>query len=117
MNAICSFRKCTLSDDELIKKVDEATDSIYKHGKIPTRHIPAQPNSDFDLLIGELLLRFNDLKASNSVATNPEVRSKQLKADLYLFRDMYCQNIDLSTIDEYVDGLSTTTPMSSSKDE
>jgi hypothetical protein len=47
-------------------------------------------------------------------ATNPELRSKQLKADLYLFRDMYCQNIDLSTIDEYVDGLATTTPLSSS---
>lgn len=50
-------------------------------------------------------------------ATTPEERSKQLKADLYLFRDMYCQNIDLSTIDEYVDGLATTTPLSSSSGE
>jgi hypothetical protein len=50
-------------------------------------------------------------------ATNPEERIKQLKADLYLFRDMYCQNIDLSTIDEYVDGLATTTPLSSSSGE
>lgn len=31
-------------------------------------------------------------------------RSEQLKADLYAFRDMYCQNIDISIIDEYVDG-------------
>jgi hypothetical protein len=32
-------------------------------------------------------------------------RSEQLKADLYRFRDMWCQNIDIATIDEYVDGL------------
>ena len=32
-------------------------------------------------------------------------RSEQLKADLYAFRDMWCQNIDIATIDEYVDGL------------
>lgn len=60
MNAICSFRKCTLSDEELLKKVDELTDNIYKDGKIPTRHVPARPNSDFDLLVGELVLRFKE---------------------------------------------------------
>lgn len=32
-------------------------------------------------------------------------RSEQLKADLYKFRDMWCQNIDIATIDEYVDEL------------
>lgn len=32
-------------------------------------------------------------------------RSEQLKADLYKFRDMWCQNVDISTIDEYVDEL------------
>jgi hypothetical protein len=32
-------------------------------------------------------------------------RSEQLKADLYKFRDMFCQNVDLSSIDEYVDEL------------
>lgn len=62
MNAIASFRKCTLSDDELLKRVDEKFDEMYKTGKIPTRHIPARPNNDLDLLVGELLLRFTELK-------------------------------------------------------
>ena len=32
-------------------------------------------------------------------------RSEQLRADLYRFRNMFCQNVDLSSIDEYVDEL------------
>ena len=60
MNSIASFRLCTLSDDELCKKVDEMTDNIYKTSKIPDRNIPAKPNQDYDLLIGELLVRFDE---------------------------------------------------------
>ena len=58
MNAIVSFRLCKLSDEELIKKVDSMTDDMYTHYKIPPRHIPAKPDSDYDLLVGELLVRF-----------------------------------------------------------
>lgn len=61
MNGIVSFRLCTLTDEELVKKVDELTDKIYQDGKIPSRHIPAQPNNDYDLLVGELCVRFNKL--------------------------------------------------------
>ena len=57
MNQICSFRLCTLSTPELLEKVDTLTDEIYKTGKIPSRHVPARPDSDYDLLIGELILR------------------------------------------------------------
>jgi hypothetical protein len=60
MNSIVSFRKCTLTDDELLKKVDYITDQIYISREIPSRHIPARPNDDYDLLIGELILRFNE---------------------------------------------------------
>lgn len=60
MNAISSFRLCTLSDKELLKKIDELTDKMFTDGKIPTRHIPAEPNNDYDLLIGELLIRFSE---------------------------------------------------------
>jgi len=60
MNAIASFRKCTLSDEDLLKKVDNQIDQLYITGQIPSRHIPARPNEDFDLLVGELLLRFNE---------------------------------------------------------
>ena len=61
MNSIVSFRKCTLNNKELIDRVDEAVDSIYQTGKIPSRNVPARPNEDFDLLVGELLVRFKEL--------------------------------------------------------
>jgi hypothetical protein len=60
MNAIASFRQCTLSDEELIQKLDELTDKMFQEQKVPTRHIPARPNSDYDLLVGELLLRLKE---------------------------------------------------------
>ena len=61
MNAIASFRLCTLRDSELLLKIDKMTDEIYTTGKIPTRHIPARPDDDYDLLIGELLSRYSQL--------------------------------------------------------
>lgn len=61
MNAITHFRKCTLTNEELMQMVDQQTDSIFTLGKIPTRHIPARPNKDYDLLVGELILRFKEL--------------------------------------------------------
>lgn len=61
MNAITNFRKCTLTNEELMQMVDQQTDAIFTLGKIPTRHIPARPNKDYDLLVGELILRFKEL--------------------------------------------------------
>jgi len=63
MNTIATFRKCTLSDEELVKKVDKITDEIYKSEshQVPTMHIPARPDEDYDLLIGELVIRFREL--------------------------------------------------------
>mgnify|MGYP000586737679 CR=1 FL=1 len=60
MNTIASFRKCTLSDEELMEEIDKQTDNIFKSQEVPVRHIPARPNKDYDLLIGELLLRFKE---------------------------------------------------------
>lgn len=62
MNGICQFRKCTLTDDELLKKVDKLTDEMYQNNKIPNRNIPARPDDDYDLLIGELILRLSERK-------------------------------------------------------
>lgn len=61
MNAIATFRKCTLSDEALIKKIDRAIDRMYEEGEIPMRHIPARPNDDLDIMIGELLLRYREI--------------------------------------------------------
>lgn len=58
MNTLVSFRLCTLSDKELIQKVDQATDQMYIDNKLPGRNIPARPNADYDLLVGEVLVRF-----------------------------------------------------------
>lgn len=81
MNTIAGFRKCDLSDKELIKKVDEACDKMYQTGKLPDRNIPAQPNSDFDLILGELLIRFDEYSKesqnlSDSSRTPPHQQDK-----------------------------------------
>ena len=62
MNSIAMFRKCNLNDEDLLKLIDVKTDEMYKTGKIPVRNIPARPNQDLDLLIGELILRYKELK-------------------------------------------------------
>ena len=49
---------CTLTDEELAKKVNQMIDEMYKTQEIPVRHIPARPDFDFDLLVGELIIRF-----------------------------------------------------------
>lgn len=64
MNAIVHFRKCTLSDKELLDAVDAATDKMFQDGKLPSRHIPARPNEDYDLLVGELVMRFYQMTRS-----------------------------------------------------
>lgn len=61
MNGLVGFGLCTLSDKELIEAVDKATDELFEAQKIPKRHIPAKPNEDYDLLVGELIQRFNAL--------------------------------------------------------
>ena len=65
MNGIVQFRKCTLSNDDLLKKVDNLTDLMYQNGKIPDRYIPARPNDDYDLLVGEMVVRFDELIQEN----------------------------------------------------
>lgn len=60
MNTIAGFRQCTLSDEELLDRIDILCDTMYNTGRIPDRQIPARPNEDFDLLIGELLLRCDE---------------------------------------------------------
>ena len=64
MNSIASFRKRTLTDKELLKRVDAECDKMYKTNKVPDRYIPVRPDEDFDLLVGKLLIRMNErLKA------------------------------------------------------
>lgn len=71
MNALCSFKLCTLSNEELIKLVDEKTDQMFQNQKVPVRHIPARPNSDYDLLVGELINRFGGIVDKEESTTDP----------------------------------------------
>lgn len=64
MNALVDFRLCTLSDQELLEKVDKLTDQMFQEQKLPSKHIPARPNDDYDLLVGELIKRFYTLITS-----------------------------------------------------
>jgi len=63
MNGIVSFRLCKLTNKQLAERVDKLTDNLYKLGpeKVISRHIPARPDEDYDLLIGELVMRFTEL--------------------------------------------------------
>jgi len=60
MNALVYFGLCTLSDKELITKVDKMTDGLFEGNRgFLTRNVPARPNEDYDLLVGELIKRFS----------------------------------------------------------
>ena len=54
---LVNFRLCTLTDEELLHEISQKLERLYC-GEIPVRHIPARPNEDFDLLVGELMVRF-----------------------------------------------------------
>ncbi len=65
------FRLCDLPDDQLIKAVADGLIEMYAGpAKIPSRHIPACPNKDFDLLVAELILRFTEINESLELASN-----------------------------------------------
>lgn len=81
MNAITKFRLCTLTDDELLGAVDRATDQMYQTGKIPDRQIPARPDADFDLIVGELICRFIEVKNA-LIETRQELKRKIMGADI-----------------------------------
>ena len=98
MNSILSFRKCTLTNDQLIEKVDQLTDEMYKTGKIPCRQIPARPDKDYDLLVGELLVRFKEL---NEALENKDIRGQFREMVAYLLRSERTE--DPETIDSYTD--------------
>ena len=75
MNSISNFRLCTLTDVELLQEIDRQTDKMFTEQKVPIRHIPAEPNKDYDLLIGELLIR----SAEKIKALQELIKLKQLK--------------------------------------
>ena len=58
MNKLCHLRLCTLDDEQLMEAIDAKTDEIFQTQKVPAMHIPARPNQDYDLLVGELILRY-----------------------------------------------------------
>jgi len=92
MNAISSFRLCKLTNEQLLEKVDLLTDEMFKNGKIPLRHIPARANDDYDLLIGELILRFHDIfKSQKCTICNGTGRDRRRNEEGNLTSDCTCK--------------------------
>jgi hypothetical protein len=75
MNGIVSFRLLKLDTPALLEKVDAMTDEMFKEQKVPARHIPARPDADYDLLVGELVKRMQDaaklLESAAGLVGNP----------------------------------------------
>ena len=56
---LIQFRKCTLTDKPLAEAVAAGLNKMYSEPvAVPSRHIPARPDEDFDLITGELIVRF-----------------------------------------------------------
>jgi len=56
---LVQFRKCTLTDRDLAEAVAKGMNEMYTDPiSVPTRQIPARPNEDFDLITGELIVRY-----------------------------------------------------------
>lgn len=56
---LIQFRKCTLTDKALAEAVAAGLMKMYKEPvSVPSRNIPARPDEDFDLLVGEIVVRF-----------------------------------------------------------
>ena len=64
--ALCNFRLCKISDTDLAERVAAHLTKMYQTGQLPSRNIPAQPDEDFDLLLGELLIRFTEKTAAQA---------------------------------------------------
>jgi len=57
---LVQFRKCTLTDQELAEKVADGLAKMYTPPvRVPDRPVPADPDNDFDLFVGELVYRFS----------------------------------------------------------
>ncbi len=57
---LVQFSLCKLENKQLCERVAEALNKMYTTGDLPSRHIPAQPDKDFDLLVAELIVRFSE---------------------------------------------------------
>ena len=57
-----SLRPCTLTDDQLTDKIDAIVESMVTKGEFPCVHVYADPNTEFDLMVDELILRFKEYK-------------------------------------------------------
>ena len=56
---LVQFRKCTLTDRGLAEAVAKGMNEMYTDPvSVPARQIPARPDEDFDLITGELIVRY-----------------------------------------------------------
>ena len=100
--------KCSLSDSELIEKVqDELSKMCQTGGKSFTMRIPAKVNEDTDLLISEMVARFKELSVK-TVKLDAVVIHRLLEQKEAVYNDIcawfeteYDSNTDKDTLAEY----------------
>lgn len=89
---VVRFRKCSLTDNELAEAVAEGLCKMYSEPvSVPSRHIPARPDEDFDLLVGELVLRFMEkidfLKQVDGLCAEGALLIEKLEKQLELTKE------------------------------
>lgn len=79
---LIQFRKCTLTDEQLAVQVAEGLQKMYTPPvTVPSRNIPARPDEDFDLLVGELVFRFNSRTPNSYLLAFDEERLQEVTAE------------------------------------
>lgn len=90
---IVQFRLCTLTNEDLAQKISEQLAKMYDEPvKVPSRNIPARPDEDFDLLIGELIVRFIGQTALIQEIKEFDIKNK-MEAGSFLLNDDLRRNI------------------------
>ncbi len=62
MIRLFKFGHCFLTDEVLICRIEELTQKMYKENEVPQVHTLPNANYDYDVLIAELIHRYETLK-------------------------------------------------------
>jgi hypothetical protein len=86
---LVQFRKCTLTDKALAEAVAEDLNFMYQEPvTVPARHIPARPDEDFDLITGELIVRFLEKTEIFKQIRTLDIRHKIETGSFFLPQEM-----------------------------
>ena len=86
---LIQFRKCTLTDKPLAEAVADGLNKMYQQPvTVPSRHIPARPDEDCDLITGELIVRFLEKTEILKQIRNLDIKHKIETGSFFLPQEM-----------------------------